>query len=199
MPPPATGSNRPPDVTFRANPSEGRSPLVVGLNACQTTDADDGFDKLTFRFQFGDGQSDSGRCQVDHTYTSQGIDEYTAQVCVSDGKTEVCKSQVVSVGLGLKVTASAMNGCMVDAEAEAMAGFTSLARIDRVEFVAKDANGKTSPARSVSSGPPWRFTFSGSDLAGFKTGAKVSVTATPYASSKRGSSGSGESKQNYGC
>jgi len=70
--------NRPPVVEGAADPGSGNAPLAVRFTA-NGSDPDGG--ALTYRWEFGDGTSASGRT-ARHTYTRNGV--YTAKVTVTD-------------------------------------------------------------------------------------------------------------------
>jgi hypothetical protein len=95
--PPTTAApqaNRPPVASFRVNPDppEGRSPLDVRFNMCDSSDPDG--DALLFTFDFGDGEGFRGFCRAEHSYRQDPDQDdgggstvesrYAARICVSD-------------------------------------------------------------------------------------------------------------------
>ena len=93
--PPPAPPNRAPVARFRTNPTPptGPAPLFVAFNACNTVDPDG--DRMTFRYDFGDGVKGSSRlCRDDHTYP---VGTYNARVCVTDDQPghETCQSFLV--------------------------------------------------------------------------------------------------------
>jgi uncharacterized repeat protein (TIGR02543 family) len=76
--------NRPPAAVFRVSPDPpaGLTPLSVQFNMCPSSDPDG--DTLQFRFDFGDGSNERGRCRMEHMYPTAG--DYVAEGCVSDGQ-----------------------------------------------------------------------------------------------------------------
>jgi len=87
--PPPTPPNRAPIPSFHTTPSPavGPAPLDVGLNLCQSVDPDG--DRMSFKFDFGDGTRSTPGCRDHHVY-AQGT--YLAKACVTDGLPghEVC-------------------------------------------------------------------------------------------------------------
>jgi PKD repeat protein len=81
-----------PKVAASAAPLEGTAPLAVDFTA---TAEDFGGSDLTFVWEFGDGTTETGVQNVQHTYGAGG--DYTAEVTVSDGHSEVTVETVVSV------------------------------------------------------------------------------------------------------
>jgi PKD repeat protein len=73
-------SNAPPQASFTADPIAGEAPLTVTFDAEASTDPDG--DSLTYSWDFGDGNSDTGEMVV-HTYSAGGT--YTAVLTVDDG------------------------------------------------------------------------------------------------------------------
>lgn len=106
------GQNSAPDADFRVNPDPpvGDFPFLVAFNMCRSSDPDG--DELIFKYDFGDGATFRGVCRAEHTYSLPGFvgssaaaplaasfppappREYTATLCVTDGKPrhEECKS-----------------------------------------------------------------------------------------------------------
>lgn len=93
----ATGvNNRPPVPVFKVspNPPEGKAPLTVSFNMCQSSDPDK--DVLSFSYVFGDGNArDEAFCRRSHTYAM--VVTTTAKICVTDGEPghESCQSYTV--------------------------------------------------------------------------------------------------------
>jgi glucose/arabinose dehydrogenase len=74
-----TSANRPPSAVLQAAPQSGAVPLIVHFSAEQSSDPDG--NPLTYRWQFGDGQTATG-VAVDHTYAANGT--YNATLTVTD-------------------------------------------------------------------------------------------------------------------
>jgi hypothetical protein len=53
-------------MTTSPDPATGQGPLTVTFDTCKSTDPDG--DPLSFFFDFGDGNTSSGSCNVSHTY-----------------------------------------------------------------------------------------------------------------------------------
>ncbi len=86
-------SNTPPQASFTADPIAGEAPLPVTFDASASIDPDD--DTLTYAWDFGDGNSDTGET-VSHTYLDGGT--YTAVLTVDDGNGGTgTASQVITV------------------------------------------------------------------------------------------------------
>jgi hypothetical protein len=89
-------TNTAPDARFlfSPRPADGKAPLRVVANMCETTDPDG--DKLLFTYVWGDGAfHDGGRCVQDHTYR-RGV--YDLKVCVGDqqpGHVDSCETRNV--------------------------------------------------------------------------------------------------------
>jgi RHS repeat-associated protein len=73
--------NKPPVAVFTASPESGPAPLMVVLNASQSSDQDGTVD--TFIWDFGDGSSGNG-AQVNHTFNQPG--QFTIKLSVRDDK-----------------------------------------------------------------------------------------------------------------
>ncbi|NNE34804.1 MAG: PKD domain-containing protein, partial [Rhodothermales bacterium] len=71
--------NVPPIASFTAAPSSGTAPLLVSLDASQSSDSDGTL--VSYSWSFGDGATGSGQSGA-HTYTSPG--DYTLQLTVTD-------------------------------------------------------------------------------------------------------------------
>jgi PKD repeat protein/glucose/arabinose dehydrogenase len=84
-----TVGNRAPTVQLTATPTTGKSPLTVSFTA---TGADPDGDALTYRYDFGDGSSATGRT-ASHKYTKAGT--YTAKVTATDTSGATATAQVV--------------------------------------------------------------------------------------------------------
>ncbi len=87
----------PPSVAATANPTTGTSPLTVTLSATVSN----GLGPYTYAWTFGDGSTGYGQT-VSHTYQSSGT--YTAQVVVTDSRSQAASSSVtvtVNSALGL--------------------------------------------------------------------------------------------------
>jgi glucose/arabinose dehydrogenase len=89
-----TSANRPPVAVISAAPQAGPAPLTVHFSGSQSSDPDG--NPITYRWQFGDGQS-STAAVVDHTYTTNGT--YTAALTVTDSlNASASASATISVG-----------------------------------------------------------------------------------------------------
>src|SRR5262249_2823899 len=73
--------NHAPNAVAAATPTDGLAPLNVSFTGQGSSDVDN--DTLTYKWDFGDGQSATGR-DVSHTYNANG--KYTATLTVTDGK-----------------------------------------------------------------------------------------------------------------
>ena len=73
--------NTPPEAAFEATPVKGNEPLEVTFDASSSFDHDSGDSIVSYEWDFGDGESDTGM-QVNHTYQSAGT--YQATLTVSD-------------------------------------------------------------------------------------------------------------------
>jgi PKD repeat protein len=94
-PTPTPRSNRPPNPDVRFDPgTSGPAPFTVTFNACPSYDRDN--DQITFRIDYGDQTSFSGRqCSTVHTYQRRG--QYRPRVCASDGQLEGCRNYTINV------------------------------------------------------------------------------------------------------
>lgn len=70
----------PPEAKFEANPTEGQTPLEVEFDASDSY-SEEG-EIVDYRWDFGDGQSESGEDAVTVNHTYQDAGEYTAQLSV---------------------------------------------------------------------------------------------------------------------
>jgi len=94
-PTPTPPANRPPEPDTRFDPgTTGRAPFRVIFNACPTRDPDNN-SPLTFRIDFGDRTTPATVCRPVHTYETKG--KYRATTCVSDGRLEACRTDVITV------------------------------------------------------------------------------------------------------
>lgn len=85
-----------PVVAADATPKTGALPLNVAFSSAGTTDPDGNTSALTYRWDFGDGQT-SIEANPTHTYTVKG--KYTATLTVTDVQgNQASKSVVVSPG-----------------------------------------------------------------------------------------------------
>jgi hypothetical protein len=88
--PPVNSVNRPPNAVFvvTPDPPTGPAPLAVKFDMCGSKDPDG--DPLTFKYNFGDGQTGSGGCRTTHIYqnptlSAQSVNgTVTAVLSVSD-------------------------------------------------------------------------------------------------------------------
>jgi cellulose 1,4-beta-cellobiosidase len=88
--------NTPPDASFTADPTSGRAPLTVNFDATGSNDPDG--DELTYHWDFGDGETDTGET-TSHIYSSSGT--YTVELTVTDadqGRDSVSKVIEVTCG-----------------------------------------------------------------------------------------------------
>ncbi|MEM6804398.1 MAG: PKD domain-containing protein, partial [Bacteroidota bacterium] len=72
-------ANQAPIASFTANPSSGQSPLVVSVDASNSSDPDGSI--ASYSWDFGDGQSKTGKTAT-HTYNNVG--SYTLKLTVTD-------------------------------------------------------------------------------------------------------------------
>jgi PKD repeat protein len=112
-------SNTPPQASFTADPISGEAPLPVNFDASASNDPDG--DSLTYSWDFGDGNSDTGLTvsNTSNTYSDGGT--YTVVLSVDDGNggtdtatqvitVTVNQSPVANAGVNQSVTDSDGNG-----------------------------------------------------------------------------------------
>lgn len=80
-----TVGNEPPVAQLSVTPKKGPKPLSVTLDGSRSHDPDD--TDLTFAWDFGDGESGSGR-EIMHTYGKDGIYQITLIVSDPDGASD---------------------------------------------------------------------------------------------------------------
>lgn len=88
------GGNTPPTAKANANITSGYAPLTINFSSTGTFDPD--ADVLTYDWDFGDGNTDSGQ-NVSHTYTTSG--EYTATLTVTDSS-DASGTDTVTITIG---------------------------------------------------------------------------------------------------
>ena len=88
-------ANRPPTAAASADRTSGAVPLTVSFSSAGSSDPDG--DALTYTWDFGDGQTASGR-DVAHTYKRAG--RFTARLTVSDGEGGTDASEPITVTAG---------------------------------------------------------------------------------------------------
>ncbi|BAJ00842.1 glycoside hydrolase family 6 protein [Shewanella violacea] len=89
-----TPANSAPLAVATADLTQGEAPLIVTLDATQSTDADNDYNELTFSWSFSDGTSATGD-MVSHSFTSVG--SHSATVTVSDGNSSSSKTIAIEV------------------------------------------------------------------------------------------------------
>ncbi|MGD8508917.1 MAG: PKD domain-containing protein, partial [Syntrophobacterales bacterium] len=101
-----TPGNNPPQALFTANPISGEAPLTVNFDASASSDPDG--DSLTYDWDFGDGNIDTGLTvsNTSNTYSAGGT--YTVVLTVDDGNggTDTA-SQVITVTVSQSPVADA--------------------------------------------------------------------------------------------
>jgi hypothetical protein len=149
--PPGPGVNSPPFGVFRIdpNPATGPAPLKVKFDMCGSSDPDG--DPLTFRYAFGDGQTDSGGCSTSHTYSKPTLARMagtlTATISVTDGLPGHERSRnfaIEAVCPTPKVKLTAPNSSPITSGCSAIlmaADVTDPFGVDYVEFQVRDQSG----------------------------------------------------------
>jgi PKD repeat protein len=92
-------ANRDPTAAITADPTSGPAPLAVSFDASGSRDPDTG-DRLTFRWDFGDGSppAETTTATASHTYTASGT--FTASVVAVDNHGAASQPATVRIDSG---------------------------------------------------------------------------------------------------
>jgi len=83
--------NRPPVAHFVASATTGKAPLVVRVDASESTDSDGNV--VSYKWAFGDGGSGTG-ARTEHTFVNAGTYTITLRVTDDQGKTASATQQI---------------------------------------------------------------------------------------------------------
>jgi hypothetical protein len=161
MPPPTTQppvAGVAPKLAWDASPDPlaGLAPLRIDFDLCKSADGSGGT-KLTYLASFqGEDLADQGGCRFSHTYPSNGVTQHHTQLCVRNAAAlEDCAKDVkVKAYVGVDIRVNQTTGCdgTIIANAKLLmsgfSGLTALAMVDRVQFEAFDAAGRSLDKRN---------------------------------------------------
>jgi hypothetical protein len=139
-----------PNLKFTLNRYSGKSPVTIAFDLCESTDSSGG-KNLTYLADFDEGQglTDQGSCQFQHRYRSGGVTVFDAKVAVRGAggqqSEEVLKIKTY-VDVSISVASTPCNKISATADlvsSSSTGGVRAMAEVDRVEFEAFDAGGRS--------------------------------------------------------
>jgi hypothetical protein len=138
-----------PTLKFTLNRYSGKSPVTIAFNLCESLDSSGG-KNLTYLADFDEGQglTDQGSCEFQHRYRSGGVTVFDAKVAVrgvgGQQAEEVLRIKTY-VDVSISVAASPCNkiSATADLVSSSSTGVRAMAEVDRVEFEAFDAGGRS--------------------------------------------------------
>ena len=138
-----------PTLKFTLNRYSGKSPVTIAFDLCDSVDSSGG-KNLTYLADFDEGQglTDQGSCQFQHRYRSGGVTVFDAKVAVrgvgGQQDEEVLRIKAY-VDVSISVAASPCNkiSATADLVSSSSTGVRAMADVDRVEFEAFDAAGRS--------------------------------------------------------
>ncbi len=151
-PPPTTTlppSGGKPTLKFSVNRLAGKSPLRPTFDLCQSVDASGG-KALTYLASFeGEGLTDQGSCQfTTHVYRCPGVCLYDTRLAVraaggQQDEATVTLKAYVDVSVTVNPTSCDKISAIADLVSASSFDLRALADVDRVEFEALDAAGRS--------------------------------------------------------
>ena len=174
-----------PTLKFTLNRYSGKSPVTIAFDLCESTDSSGG-KNLTYLADFDEGQglTDQGSCQFQHRYRSGGVTVFDAKVAVrgvgGQQAEEVLRIKTY-VDVSISVASTPCNKISATADlvsSSSTGGVRAMAEVDRVEFEAFDAAGRSVSKKNGSQQSSSRW-VSGDWSTTVAT--KLRVTATVFA------------------
>src|SRR6185503_18555258 len=139
-----------PTLKFTLNRYSGKSPVTIAFDLCESTDSSGG-KNLTYLADFDEGQglTDQGGCQFQHRYRSGGVTVFDAKVAVrgvGGRQAEEVLRIKTYVDVSISVASTPCNKISATADlvsSSSTGGVRAMAEVDRVEFEAFDAGGRS--------------------------------------------------------